>query len=266
MTFTFITLFPSIIESYTSASIFGRGREKDLIRARAVNLRDFAEDAHKTCDDAPYGGGSGMVLMAEVLDRAIRALKTPRARIVFPTPAAPLFTQQDARELSREEEIIFICGRYEGVDERIVEEHVHKVFSIGEYVLSSGELASLVIADAVSRLIGGVITGASLDEESYNDGLLEYPHYTRPAVFNGRAVPPVLLSGNHEQVRTWRQEQRIERTKLHRPDLHARYAASHPQPEAHAPKKNSKTNSKTNSKAAPKNAGHSTSSNPDKNK
>ncbi len=219
MKFIFVTLFPEIIEQYTRSSIFGRSRENECIEVETVNIRDFADDAYRRCDDAPYGGGKGMVLLPEPLDKALCSVKTAKSRVVFATPAAPLFTQKDAQALSKGQEIVFLCGRYEGVDQRIVDMHVDEVFSVGEYVLSSGELASLVIADAVHRLIDGVLALGSLDEESYTDGLLEYPHYTRPAVFKEHAVPEVLLSGDHKRIAQWREEQRRAVTRRHRPDL-----------------------------------------------
>ncbi len=223
MKFTFITIFPDIIEQYTSSSIFGRSREIQHIEVETVNIRNFADGAYKQCDDAPYGGGSGMVLLPEPLDKALCSVKTNNSHVVFATPAAPLLTHNDARRLSKKKEIIFLCGRYEGIDQRIIDMHVHEVFSIGEYVVSSGELASLVIADAIHRLVDGVITTASLVEESYENGLLEYPHYTRPAVFAGRAVPNVLLSGNHQHIQAWRKEQQCSITQRYRPDLYASY-------------------------------------------
>lgn len=224
MKFTFITLFPDIIEQYTSSSIFGRSREMQHIEVEAVNIRDFADGTYKQCDDAPYGGGSGMVLLPEPLDKALCSVKTNESHVVFATPAAPLFTHTDAQRLAKKKEIVFLCGRYEGIDQRIIDMHVHEVFSIGEYVLSSGELASLVIADAIHRLVDGVITKGSLQEESYENGLLEYPHYTRPAVFAGKAVPDVLLSGDHKHIRKWREEQQHTITQRYRPDLYEVHA------------------------------------------
>ena len=223
MKLVFVTLFPEIIERYIQHSIFARSCKKGLITVQTVNIRDFAEDKHNSCDDTPYGGGSGMLLMPEPLHGAIQSVKTENSHVVFPTPVAPLFTQNDARLLSQRKEIIFICGRYEGIDQRIIDLHVDNVYSLGEYVLSSGELAALVMSDAIYRLIDGVITQNSLTEESYTDALLEYPQYTKPSTFEKMTVPEVLLSGNHRNIQEWRLRQRCEQTKRYRPDMYKKY-------------------------------------------
>lgn len=216
MKFTVLTLFPEIIESYCSQSIMKRAIEKNFIEVTIVNIRDYAQGVHKTCDDEPYGGGSGMILKPEPIALALDALGASKIHTVFPTPCAPLFTQNDARCLVQQKEIILICGRYEGIDERIIDMYVSQVFSVGEYVLSSGEIASLVIIDSVYRLIDGVISKESLREESYNNELLEYPQYTRPAVFRDRKVPEILLSGNHNDIEKWRLSQSLTRTNQFR--------------------------------------------------
>ena len=193
--------------------------ERGLIDVQFVNIRDFALDKHKTCDDIPYGGGAGMVLKPEPLAAALDSVGAGQKRTLYPTPSGRLFTQAAATELAGEEELIFICGRYEGIDQRIIDEYVDDEISIGDYVLSSGEIASLVIIDAVYRLREGVIKARSLEEESFSDGLLEYPQYTRPEVFRDRKVPEVLLSGHHKNIEAWRREQSVEKTKRLRPDL-----------------------------------------------
>ncbi len=225
-----ISLFPQLVEHYFSTSIIGRAKEANIIEVNVIHLRDFAYDTHKTCDDEPYGGGYGMILKAEPLAAALDSVLPPKQwyhkdmsqhapLVVFPTPVAPLFTQSDAQSLALENELVFICGKYEGIDQRIIDAYVDKVFSIGEYVLSSGEIASMVILDATLRLIKGVIREESVQDESYRENLLEYPQYTRPAEFKGLSVPEVLLSGNHKKIAQWREEQKYIRTKKYRPDL-----------------------------------------------
>lgn len=191
-----------------------------------VQIRDFALDRHRTVDDSPYGGGEGMVLRADVLFSAWRSCawtrnrKKKSVRTVLLSPQGPCLTQKKAKELAKAHEIILVCGHYEGVDERFIEECVDEELSIGDYVLTGGELAAGVVVDAVSRLIPGVVGNErSITEDSLEGGLLKYPQYTRPAVFQGRAVPPVLTSGNHAEIAAWRQAQRLERTKKKRPDL-----------------------------------------------
>jgi tRNA (guanine37-N1)-methyltransferase len=193
--------------------------DRGTIRYRLVDVREFAFDKHRTCDDSPYGGGAGMVLKAGPLARALDSVHAARVRTVFPTPGGRLFRQADARDLAKEGELVLICGRYEGVDQRVVDMYVDDEVSIGDYVISSGEVAALVIIDAVYRLISGVIAPESLEEESFEHGLLEYPHYTRPEVFRGSRVPGVLLSGDHRRIEAWRNRQSIQRTEWYRPDL-----------------------------------------------
>ncbi|WP_020612772.1 tRNA (guanosine(37)-N1)-methyltransferase TrmD [Sediminispirochaeta bajacaliforniensis] len=219
MKFTVLTLFPEIIEGFFSSSIMAKAVERGLIDLRLVDVRDFAFDRHRTCDDAPYGGGAGMVLKAEPLAGALDSVDAADKRVVFPTPSGRPFTQEKACELSREGELVFICGRYEGIDQRIIDLYVDDELSIGDYVISSGEVASLVMIDAIYRLVDGVISGESLEEESFTDDLLEYPHYTRPQVFRGLAVPDILLSGHHAEIARWRHQRRIEKTAANRPEL-----------------------------------------------
>jgi len=222
VTLTVLTLFPEFVESYFATSIAARAVARGLIDYRTVNIRDFAQDRHGTCDDSPYGGGAGMVLMPGPLGRALDSVGALGKRTIYPTPSGNLLTASYAKELSGERELVLICGRYEGIDQRIVDLYVDDEISIGDYVLSSGELAALVIIDAVFRLGEGVINRDSLNEESFIDGLLEYPQYTRPEVFAGLQVPEVLLSGNHASIREWRLRESVRKTKRNRPDLFAR--------------------------------------------
>jgi len=219
MTFTILTLFPEIIEAFFSSSIMGRAVERGLIKYNLVNIRDFAYDKHRTCDDAPYGGGAGMVLKAEPLAFALDSVSATDKKVIFPSPSGKVFTQSVAESLAEEKEIVLICGRYEGIDQRIIDQYVDEEYSIGDYVLSSGEISSLVVIDSIYRLVDGVITRESLEEESFQNSLLEYPHYTRPDTFRGAQVPPILLSGNHAEIDKWRHNKRLEKTKCNRPDL-----------------------------------------------
>lgn len=219
MKFTVLSLFPEILDGFFQSSLMKKAVERGLIDVQFVNIRDFATDKHKTCDDIPYGGGAGMVLKPEPLALALDSVGAGQKRTLYPTPSGRLFNQAAATELAAEDELVFICGRYEGIDQRIIDEYVDDEISIGDYVLSSGEIASLVIIDAVYRLREGVIKARSLEEESFSDGLLEYPQYTRPEVFRDRQVPEVLLSGHHKNIEAWRRQQSVEKTKRMRPDL-----------------------------------------------
>lgn len=219
MTIYVLSLFPEIVEAYFSASILGKAVERGLVRLVSVNIRDFARDRHRSCDDTPYGGGAGMVLSPEPLGRALESVSARARRTLYASPSGRRFTQSTAVELAREEELVFVCGRYEGVDQRIIDLYVDDELSIGDYVISSGELSTLVIIDAIYRLREHVISRESLEEESFTDGLLEYPHYTRPEVYGGLRVPDVLLSGHHERIRQWRHLQRLDKTQRFREDL-----------------------------------------------
>ena len=219
MKYTILTLFPEIIEQYFNSSIMAKAVERGVVEMQVIDFRDFATDRHRTCDDAPYGGGAGMVIKPEPLAAALESVGGRQKRVVYPSPSGKLFHQGYAEQLSKDEELIFICGRYEGIDQRIIDMYVDDEICIGNYVMSSGELASLVIIDTVYRLVDGVIRKESLDEESFSDGLLEYPHYTRPAEFQGHKVPDILLSGNHAEIEKWRYAQRVEKTERFRPDL-----------------------------------------------
>ncbi len=220
--FFVLTLFPEMIEETLSHSIMGRAQKEGYISVEAVDIRDFTMDKHRHVDDYPYGGGVGLVMQGQPIYDAYRSLlpRAAGARVVFMTPQGRPFTQRVADELAKEERLVFLCGHYEGVDERVIEEIVTDEISLGDFVLTGGELAAITIIDAVSRLVPGVLgKEESCAEESFSDGLLEYPQYTRPPVFLGREVPEVLLSGHHGRVARWRREQALIRTARKRPDL-----------------------------------------------
>ncbi len=221
MIFTVLTLFPSIFESPLGESLIKKARDRGLLEFNIVNIRAFATDIHKTCDDAPFGGGAGMVMKVEPIRDAMEHVDKDRGRprYVLLTPHGRRFDQELAMRFSRLSHLALVCGRYEGIDERILT-LVDDEVSIGDYVLSGGEAAALVVIDAVSRLVPGVVgNDASPVDESFRDGLLEYPQYTRPREFLGMEVPQVLLSGNHEEIRRWRRKESLRRTILRRPDL-----------------------------------------------
>ena len=221
MRFDVLTLFPVMFESPFAVSILGKALEKGLIQLQAHNLRDWAAGRHKVTDDMPYGGGAGMVMKPEPVYAAIQALRqqSPGAQVVMMTPQGKTFGQDDARALSAQSGLIFVCGRYEGFDERI-RSMVDAEYSLGDFVLTGGELPAMVMIDAVARLLPGVLgSSGSAEGDSYADGLLEFPHYTRPADFQGMRVPEVLLSGNHEAIARWRRRQQLQRTLVRRPDL-----------------------------------------------
>ena len=219
MKITIFTLFPEMVEPFFKSSIMKRAVEKGLIQYKIINFRTYASGVHQKADDEPFGGGAGMVIMPEPLSRALDDSEAKGKRVVFPTPSGKQFTESYASDLSKEEELYFICGHYEGIDQRVVDEYVTDEITIGDYVLSSGETSTIVIIDALFRLIDGVITSESLEDESFNSGLLEYPQYTRPATYCNKDVPSVLLSGNHRHITEWRDCKRLEKTLLNRPDL-----------------------------------------------
>jgi tRNA (guanine37-N1)-methyltransferase len=225
MIFTILTLFPAIFQSPLNESLIKKAREKGLLHFNIVNIRDFANDIHKTCDDYPFGGGAGMVMKVEPLYGAINHIEEAygRARHLLLTPHGRVFDQETAYRFSRAAHLCLVCGRYEGVDERALS-FVDEEVSIGDYVLSGGEFGALAVIDAVSRLVPGVLGNeASPAEESFKDCLLEYPQYTRPRTFMEMDVPDVLLSGNHEEIRRWRRKESLRRTILRRPDLMERF-------------------------------------------
>ncbi len=220
MKITFITLFPEIFPPLLNFSILKRAQAKNLIEFEVVNLREFGEGAHLVVDDRPYGGGAGMVLKAEVLKKALLTVRTPDSKVFLTSASGETLTQKKSRQLSNEKHLIIICGHYEGVDQRFVDKYVDEEFSIGDYVLTGGELPSLVLADSIARLLPGVLEKADATlNESYENGLLEYPHFTRPEEFDGIKVPEVLLSGNHQEVEKWRQKESEAKTLKQRPDL-----------------------------------------------
>ena len=219
MKFTVLSLFPSIISAFFDASIMKKAVAGSCISYEPINIRDFAFDKHKSCDDVPYGGGAGMLMLAEPLAASLDEVSAKDKYVVFMSPSGKRFSQEDAKRLSKLEEMVIICGRYEGIDQRIIDEYVDEELSIGDYVISSGEVAALVLIDAVYRLVDGVISPESLESESFVDFLLEYPQYTRPSEFRGREVPSVLLSGHHANIELWRLKKRLEKTLRVRPDL-----------------------------------------------
>ncbi len=219
MKFSVLSLFPEILEGFFNTSIMAKSIAKGLIEYQPIQIRDFAFSKHRNCDDLPYGGGAGMVLKPDPLALALDSVVAMQKRVIYVSPGGRLLTQKFATELACEPELVIICGRYEGIDQRIIDEYVDDEVSIGDYVLSSGETAALVIIDAIYRLLDGVINQESLVEESHSQGLLEYPHYTRPEVFRGCEVPKVLLSGHHAAIRQWRLEQSIKKTLRYRPEL-----------------------------------------------
>ena len=216
-----LTLFPEMIMQAFSHSILARAQKENHICIEAIDIRAFSKNKQKHVDDYPYGGGAGMVMQAQPIYDAYQSIpEQKRGRVIYLSPQGKTFTQQLAQQLAREENIVFLCGHYEGVDERVLEQLEVEEISIGDFVLTGGEIAAIAVIDAVARLVPGVLgKEASFQEESFSDGLLEYPQYTRPSVFMGRAVPDVLLSGHHSNIKKWRKEQSILRTKQKRPDL-----------------------------------------------
>ncbi len=249
MHFHIMTLFPDMVRNGLRTSIIGRAEEKGCISINAVNIRDYTLDKHNKVDDYTYGGGAGMLMQAQPVYDCWQALtaqigqrrslqqaqeasqgappQSDRVRVIYVTPQGALFYQQTAAELAREEDVIFLCGHYEGIDERVLEEIVTDYISIGDYVLTGGELPAMVMIDAIARLVPGVLNnGESAETESHSNGLLEYPQYSRPEVWHERRVPEVLLSGHHANIAKWRQEQSLERTRIRRPELYAAYLAN----------------------------------------
>lgn len=217
-----LTLFPGMVQGAIQESILRRAQEKGLLEIRVINIRDYAVDKHRVVDDLPFGGGPGMILKPEPIFAAVRDCQRghSEARVILMSPQGSRFDQKMAQELVQEERLIFICGRYKGVDERVRQALVTDEISIGDYVLSGGELPALVVVEALARLIPGVLGDEeSARSDSFYAGLLDHPHYTRPACFEGMEVPPVLVSGHHEQVRRWRRKEALRRTRERRPDL-----------------------------------------------
>ena len=225
--FHILTLFPKMVMDGLNTSIIGRAIDAGLLEINAVNIRDYSTNKHMKVDDYPYGGGAGLVMQPEPVYRAYKDLTKnmkKKPRVVYLTPQGTTFNQEMAKELAKEEELVFLCGHYEGIDERVLEEIVTDYVSIGDYVLTGGELPAMVMIDSISRLVPGVLhNDDSAGDESFENGLLEYPQYTRPPVFLDKEVPEVLLSGHHENIRKWRHEQSVKRTKERRPDLWEAY-------------------------------------------
>lgn len=219
MKITILTLFPEMFAPLAS-SIIGRAAESGKININIVNIRDYSQDKHLKCDDYPFGGGAGMVMMPQPIASAISAVDPEHvARRIYMSPKGRVFSQQKAFELSALDDILLLCGHYEGVDQRVLDMYIDEEISIGDYVLTGGELPAMVVCDAVARYVDGVLAAGSLVDESFADGGLEYPQYTRPAVFNGVSVPDVLLSGDHAKIAKWRREEGRKLTKKLRPDL-----------------------------------------------
>lgn len=220
MNIDILTLFPEFFQSLNSYSIIGRAIGEGKINLNCVNIRDFSKDKHKRVDDYPFGGGPGMVMQIEPIYEAINSVKTDDSRVIFLSPQGKRLNQEMAKSLSEENNIILLCGHYEGIDNRIIENYVDEEISIGDYVLTGGEIPAMVLIDCVSRLIPGVLSSEeSYMDESHYDGYLEYPQYTRPREFNGIKVPDILLSGDHAKVAKWRREESIRITMEKRPDL-----------------------------------------------
>lgn len=218
MKFDVLTLFPEMFEPLKQ-SIIKRASEKKLIDINLVNIRDFSEDKHNKVDDTPYGGGAGMLMKADVVDRAYDSVKSENAKVIYLTPQGKTLNQNIVKNLSKQEHLILLCGHYEGIDQRVLDKIVDEEISIGDYVLTGGELPAMVLIDSVSRYVEGVLSDGSTDEESFSNGLLEYPQYTRPEVFNDVKVPDVLISGHHENIRKWRRERSLENTFKKRPEM-----------------------------------------------
>ena len=223
MNFHILTLFPDMVMQGLGTSIIGRAVNNGLLSIEAVNIRDYAFNKHQSVDDYPYGGGAGMLMQAEPVYQAYEAIAEKvkkKPRVAYLSPQGATFSQTMAEELAKEEELVLLCGHYEGIDERVLEEIVTDYVSIGDYVLTGGELPAMVMVDAISRLIPGVLhNDVSAEFESFQDDLLEYPQYSRPEEWHGKKVPPILLSGHHANIEKWRREQSIIRTKERRPDL-----------------------------------------------
>ena len=218
MKFDVLTLFPEMFQAIKQ-SILGRAEEKNLIQINLINIRDFSKDKHKKVDDTPYGGGAGMVMRADVIYDAYKSVQNENGKVIYLTPQGKKLDQKKVEELSKEKHLILLCGHYEGIDQRVIDKIVDEEISIGDYVLTGGELPAMVLIDSVSRYVEGVLSESSTNEESFSQGLLEYPQYTRPETFEGVKVPEILLSGHHENIKKWREEKSLENTKLKRPDL-----------------------------------------------
>ena len=213
-----LTLFPESFKPFQE-SIISRAQEKGALSINVSNIRDFSKDKHKKCDDTPFGGGVGMVMSAQPVFDAVKSVSSPNSKVIYPSPGGKVFNASIAKRLAQENHLIFICGHYEGIDQRLIDIFNAEEISIGDYVLTGGEIPTMVIVDSLSRFVPGVLSQDSLIEESFSNGLLEYPQYTRPQVFEGLSVPEVLLSGNHKEIAEFRFKESLKKTKLVRPDL-----------------------------------------------
>lgn len=218
MKFDVLTLFPEMFEPLKQ-SIIKRATEKQVINIDLTNIRDFSENKHNKVDDTPYGGGAGMLMKPDVVDRAYESVKTEKSKVIYLSPQGKVLNQSIVKRLAKEEHLILLCGHYEGIDQRVIDKIVDEEISIGDYVLTGGEIPAMVLIDSVSRYVNGVISDESTEEESFSNGLLEYPQYTRPEVFNNMKVPEVLISGHHENIRKWRREKSLEITFKKRPEM-----------------------------------------------
>ena len=218
MKFDILTLFPEMFEPIKT-SIIGKATEKGIIDINLINIRDFSEDKHNKVDDTPYGGGAGMVMKPDVVYSAYNSIKAEDAKVIYMSPQGKKLNQKKVEELSKENHLIILCGHYEGIDQRVLDKIVDEEISIGDYVLTGGELPAMVLIDTISRYVDGVISGESTSEESFSNGLLEYPQYTRPEVFMGEKVPEVLISGHHENINKWRRQESLKNTLKKRPEL-----------------------------------------------
>ncbi len=215
-----LTLFPEFISTILDWSIIGRACDEQIVEINCINIRDFSKNKHKKVDDYPFGGGSGMVMQPDPIYDAIFSVKEPNAKVIYLSPQGKTFNQNLANELSKETHLILLCGHYEGIDNRIIENYVDEEVSIGDYVLTGGEIPAMVMMDSIIRLLPGVLrTDESFIDDSHYNGLLEYPQYTRPRIFNGHHVPEILLSGNHDKIKNWRREESLKATSKKRPDL-----------------------------------------------
>lgn len=218
MKFDVLTLFPEMFMSLKQ-SIIGKAEEKQLININLINIRDFSKDKHKKVDDTPYGGGAGMVMKADVVYDAYKSIQSEDAKVIYLSPQGKVLNQKKVEELSKERHLILLCGHYEGIDQRVLDKIVDEEISIGDYVLTGGELPAMVLIDSVSRYIDGVLNKESISEESFSQGILEYPQYTRPEIFGDERVPEILISGHHENINKWRRYEALKNTYFKRPEL-----------------------------------------------
>ena len=219
MKFDVLTLFPEMFE-ILNQSIIGKAKEKELININLINIRDFSKDKHKKVDDTPYGGGAGMVIRPDVVYEAYKSISDiENAKVIYMSPQGNILNQKKVEDLSKNKHLVILCGHYEGIDQRVLDKIVDEEISIGDYVLTGGEIPAMVLIDSVSRYVEGVLNQESVKEESFSNGLLEYPQYTRPEIFEGEKVPEILLSGHHQNIEKWRNDKSLEITKIKRPDL-----------------------------------------------